>query len=202
MMKKLLVPLAVLLLLALAVPAAFAEVELGMSWTPFSNPNAVPGDPSKNDSITGFHVAYSWFILYGSWDALAMPAFWVQQATSFNDPTSGAYIPGFNVPGFLNLYDEGVRIYLRPFIGYAEAGVNSLYVYGGQTFNRVGANLRLGAGVRFGFWGLNLSGTSVFASTDDLVGVLKALGSDKTRGWAVKQITDGLVPSLNLAFYF
>jgi len=201
-MKKLLAPLAVLLLLALAVPAAFAEVELGMSWTPFNNPNAPATDPSKNDSITGFHVAYSWFILYGSWDALAMPAFWVEQATSYVDPVTETYYPGFGVPGFLNLYDVGVRFYLRPLIVYAEAGINSLYVYGGQTFDRVGANLRLGAGARFGFWGLNLSGTAVFASTEDLGAVLKALGAEQTRSWAVKQISDGLVPSLNLTFYF
>ena len=40
-MKKFLVPLAVLLLLALAVPAAFAEVELGLSATPVPEGRAI-----------------------------------------------------------------------------------------------------------------------------------------------------------------
>jgi hypothetical protein len=192
-MKKLLVPLAVLLLLALAVPAAFAEVELGMGWTPFSNPNAAPAnDPSKNDSITAFHVGYSWTILYGTWDALALPA-WIVA-----NKTDGA----FDVPGFLNLYDIGIRLVVRPFLIYAEGGVNSLYIYGGENWGQVGANLRLGAGLKFGFWGVNLSATSFFASLDDLGTTLKALGSVQTRNWAISQITDGLLPSLNVTIYF
>jgi hypothetical protein len=201
-MKKLLVPLAVMMLLALAVPAAFAEVELGMSWTPFNNPNAAATDPSKNDSITGFHVGYSWFILYASWDSLAMPAFWMEMATTYVDPNTGLFVPGYRLPGFLNLYDVGIKLVLQPFLMYAEIGTNSLYVYGGQQFDQVGANLRLGAGLKFGWWGLNISGTSVFASMSDLGAVLKGLGSDTTRSWSVKQITEGLVPSLNLTFYF
>jgi hypothetical protein len=201
-MKKLLVPLAVMLLLALAVPAAFADVELGIGWTPYTNPDASATDPNKNDSITGFHVAYSWFILYGSWDALALPASFIERATTFTEPDTGIHHDGIALPGFLNLYDVGIQLTFRPIVAYAEIGINSLYIYGGETFDRVGANLRLGAGVRFGFWGVNLSGTAIFATMEDLTSVLKGLGSESTRSWAVRSIGESLVPSLNLTFYF
>jgi hypothetical protein len=198
-MKKLLVPLAVMLLLALA-PAAFAELELGMSWTPINDPNALTDNAMQN--IPGFHVGYGWFILYGSWDSLAMPAFWVEQAAAYTDPTNGAVTPGPSVPAFLNLYDVGVRLTLQPLEVYATVGTNNLKVYNDTTNYGFGANIRLGAGLKFGFWGVNISGTNVYGSVDDMVAVLKALGADKTRDWALKQITDGLVPSLNLTFYF
>jgi len=200
-MKKLLVPLAVLLLLALAVPSAFAEVELGMSWTP------VPGGQSSAagavDSITGFHVAYSWGILYGSWEALAMPAGMISNMTGYWDQVNNVYVDGPYAPGFLNLFDVGLRIILQPLVIYTELGTNFIKVYrdlsGGGSF---GANLRLGAGLRFGFWGFSLSGTAVFSSFPQMVDTLKGLGAASTRDQAVKAIGQSLVPSLNLTFYF
>jgi hypothetical protein len=199
-MKKLLVLLAALLLVAVAVPAAFAEVELGISATP------VPGGQSNSggtDMITGFHVGYNWGILYGSWDALAMPAQLISNMTGYWDPVNNIYVDGPYVPGFLNLYDIGLRLMLQPFVIYTEVGANSIYVYknlgGGGSF---GANLRLGAGLRFGFWGVNLSGTAVFGSFEILGQTLKKLVSDQTRNEAVSTIGQNLVPSINLTFYF
>ena len=198
-MKKLLVPLAVMLLLALAVPAAFAELELGMSWTPIQDTTAV--SPTATQNVPGFHVGYSWFILYAAWDALAMPNYWVEQVTWSIDST-GTFVPGINKPGFLNLYDAGIRLVLQPLEIYALIGTNNLRVYQQTSDRGFGANIRLGAGLKFGFWGINISGTNVYGSFDDLTAVLKGLGSSSTRDWSIKQITDGLVPSVNLTFYF
>ena len=198
-MKRLLIPLLVLCLVALAVPA-FAQVELGISYTP------VPGGQGSNtnqvDSITGFHVAYRWTVLYLSWDSLAMPASLIENMTGYWDPTQNVYVSGPYLPGFLNLYDAGFEFMLRPFLLYAEVGANNIYVYQNQGGGSFGANLRLGAGLRFGWWGLNLAGTAVFPSFTTLTDTLKKLASSETSNAALKTIGDNLVPSLNLTFYF
>ncbi len=201
-MKKLLMPLTVVALLALAVPAAFAEWELGIGLTPIQDTTSA--DPRAVDGILNFHVGYSWSILYATWDAFAMPNYWVYNATSFVDPVHGSYYPGADVPGFLNLFDVGIKIYLRPFIGYAEIGTNMLYLYGGQIYKDpygnlgVGVNGRLGAGVRFGMWGVNISGTQVFASWYDLRAALdQAFHHGNTA-----ELTAGSVLSLNFTLYF
>jgi hypothetical protein len=174
-MKKLLVLLAAALLMAMAVPAAFADVELGLSGTPLADPMT-----GAVDTSTGFHVGYSWSVLYLSWDAIAVHSGFVSSQTGYWDQNN--WVSGPYVPGFINLFDAGLLITLRPFVLYTEIGTNTLYVYrpdinrGGGSF---GANLRLGAGLRFGFWGVNVSGTAVFSA-----------------------ITQALVPSLNLTFYF
>jgi hypothetical protein len=186
-MKKLLLPLAAILLLALAVPAAFSEAELGIGLTPGQVAN--PPDPNNVDPILNFHVGWSWTILYLSWDAFAMPDYWVYNATYY----TGAYY----VPGFLNMFDVGLKIVLRPFIAYATVGGNMLYLRGGQTYNQVGVNARLGAGVKFGFWGVNLSGTQVFASTSDMSFAFR----EAFHGNA-SYLVGGMVPTLNLTFYF
>jgi len=194
-MKKLLVPLAAILLLALAVPAAFSEAELGIGLTPGQVGN--PPDPNNVDPLLNFHVGYSWSILYLSWDAYAMPDYWVYNNTTYVDPSSGYIVSGYNVPGFLNLWDGGVKIFLRPFIGYAEIGFNTLYLRGGISYGKIGVNFRAGAGVKFGFWGINLSGTQVFASGQDLEGAIhQAAHGD----WSY--LTQGMVPTLNFVLYF
>jgi len=198
-MKRLLVLLAALLLVAVAVPAAFADVELGISATP------TPGGQSNAggyDMITGFHVAYGWGILYGSWDALAMPPQLISNMTGYWDTNQGLYIDGPYAPGFLNLYDIGLRIVLQPFVLYTEVGTNNIYVYKNQAGGSFGANLRLGGGLKFGFWGVNVSGTAVFSSFGQLTDTLKKLVSDQTRNEAVSAISGALVPSINLTFYF
>lgn len=195
-MKKLLLPLAAILLLALAVPAAFSEAELGLGFTPGQVGD--PPDPNNVDPIMNFHVGWSWTILYLSWDAFAMPDYWVYNNTSYVDPVSGYFYSGYNVPGFLNMFDAGIKIVIRPFIGYAEIGTNMLYLRGGQTYGKIGVNARLGFGVKFGFWGINLSGTQVFASMDDLRG---AFGQGfKNGNWS--GVTEGMVPTINFVIYF
>jgi hypothetical protein len=197
-MKKLLGPLAVLVLLALAVPA-FAEVELGISATPVQGGQSNAGG---YDTITGFHVGYAWSIIYLSWDALAMPAVLVQNMTGHFDEKTSSYVTGVYAPGFLNLYDAGLRLVLQPFLVYAEVGTNNLYVYKNQGGGSFGANLRIGAGLRFNTWGVNLSGTSVFDSFDQLSKTLTKLASKDTANEAIAAIGKNIVPSINLTFYF
>ncbi|MGA2975739.1 MAG: hypothetical protein ABSF77_10560 [Spirochaetia bacterium] len=187
-MKKPLAALAAILLLALAVPAAFAEVELGLSWTPIQDPNVTTTNAMQN--VPGFHVGYGWFILYAAWDSLAMPSFWVERAA------------GPSVPAFLNLYDAGIRLIFKPLEIYATVGTNNLRVYEDSHDYGFGANIRLGAGLKFHWWGITLSGTNVYGSWADLTAVATGLASASTREWAFDQIVNGLVPSLNLTFYF
>jgi hypothetical protein len=196
-MKRLLIPLLVLCMIALAVPA-FAQVELGMSWTP------VPGGQGSSvDSITGFHVAYRWTVLYLSWDSLVMPPVLIQNMTGYWDPNKQQYVSGPYLPGFLNLYDVGLELMLRPFVIYAEVGTNTIYVYNANPAGGgFGANLRLGGGLTFGWWGLNLSGTAVFPTFAAMTETLKKLASSETRDAALKQIGDNITPSINLTFYF
>jgi len=194
-MKKLLLPLAAILLLALAVPAAFSEAELGIGLSPGTVAN--PPDPNNVDPILNFHVGWSYSILYLSWDAYAMPDYWVYNNTTYVDPSSGYTVQGYLVPGFLNMFDIGVKILLKPFLLYAEAGPNMLYLRGGTDYGRVGVNARLGAGLKFGFWGINLSGTQIFASTDDLnAAIHQAIHGN----WS--DLTQGMVPTLNFVIYF
>jgi hypothetical protein len=152
--------------------------------------------------VPGFHIGYAWSVLYFSWDALAMPPFFVQNATTVMDPTTGAVTSGPSVPGFLNMYDVGLRFVLKPILGYLEIGTNNLYVYQQGLAGGFGANLRLGVGLKFGWWGVNISGTEIFASFSDLTSVIGGLFDASTRTWAANEIASGLVPSLNLTFYF
>jgi hypothetical protein len=187
-MKKILLPLAAVLLLSMAVPA-FAygprgEWELGLSWTPSKDANNVT-DPNAVNSILGFHVGYAWSVLYFSWDAYAMPDYWVSNMT------------GYYAPGFLNLFDVGLRFVIRPILAYAEVGGNNLFIYGSQDYGNIGVNARVGVGLKFGWWGINVSGTQVFGNWDDL----SAAFSDAARGdWST--LTDGSTASLNFAIYF
>ncbi len=98
---------------------------------------------------------------------------------------------------FLNMFDGGIRIVLRPFLVYAEIGPNMLYLRGGDFFGKVGVNFRVGAGLKFGFWGINLSGTQVFASWDDLSAAAHQAGHGN---WSY--LTQGMVPTLNFVIYF
>jgi hypothetical protein len=192
-MKKLLVPLAAIMLLALAVPAAFGEAELGIGATPSEIFVATP----NLDPITSFHVGWSWSALYLTWDAYAVPDYWVYDHTTYIDQATHYTVPGYLVPGFLNLFDVGVKLNLRPFVGYLEIGTDYLYLRGGQTYGKIGVNARLGLGVRFGWWGLNISGTQFFASWNDLESAFGQAANGDT-----SLLVAGMFPTLNLVFYF
>jgi hypothetical protein len=182
-----------------AIPA-FAGWELGVSWTPV--PNALTDGDSRIDSMTGYHIGYADSIFYGSWDVLVVPEFLVEDWTGYYEAETGLYRPGCNESGYLNLFDVGIRLSARPFIGFAEAGINSLFVHGeGFIPGGFGANLRLGLGLKFGWWGITLSGTSVFTSWQDLADTVQAIGSQETRPWALDAIQSSLVPSIMFIWY-
>ena len=190
-MRKL-VLIAALLTLVLAV-AVFADIELGVSWTP------VPGeenDPSAEmESITGFHLGYSWWaVFYATVDSLIMPP------KMIND------LVGYNRPGFLHLFDAGITIRFGPIVTYATAGVNSVYIYKQEELGgfepTFGANMRLGAGLKFDWWGVNASGTWVFPSFEAMGQTLSKLGDSATREIAFEKIVKGIIPSINATLYF
>jgi hypothetical protein len=225
-MKRIILLIAVLVLLLLASPV-FAELELGMSITPAST---LKGEAAKQyeedfvgksdtatfleNNFVGFHVGFSWWwLFYASWDAMVMPPWWIQQITTYervNADGSRESVVGKYLPGYLNLFDVGIRPTIGPIVIMAEIGVNNIYVYkqsedksaqGGLDF---GANLKVGAGLRFDFWSATLTGTSVFASTDQMISVLKLLGGSKesTRMEAVRSLVETLIPSVNVNIHF
>ena len=179
-------------------PGATADHwEVGMSGTPISN-------PEKNtwDALVGFHFAYAWNNLYISWDSIAVPEYLVQAWTGGYFDSSGDYVVGYDVPGFLNLWDVGLRLIHRPLVGIVEVGVNSLYVYQqGLLAGGLGANIRLGAGLKFGFWGFSLTETSVYQSWDDLTTVIGGLFSSDNRASSWNRITQSFVSSFQFTFY-
>lgn len=185
-MRKLIV--AILLVAVVALPGFSLGVELGVSGT------ALPGgDSGSVEMAWGSHIGISPFaILYASWDALIMPSSVIGSWT------------GYYRPGFLNLYDAGLRIILGPIVALLEVGVNNVYVYktGTQDVGGLGANLRVGAGLKFKWWGVTVTGTSVFPTMQALVDTMKGLVSADTRDYAFQQLTAGLVPSLMAVIYF
>ncbi len=187
-MKRILIVLLIGIVMFLVAAPAFSEQwELGISVTP------VPGKEEDN-MLAGFHFGYKWwYIWYATWDSIVLPPWIIQDWT------------GYVRPGFLNMFDAGVHLNLGPFIGYTELGVNYLYLYKQAEDNIKagggGVNLRVGAGLKFNWWGLNLSGTAVFPSFSDLGRVLKGLVSEKTRELAFDALLRQLVPSINLVLY-
>jgi hypothetical protein len=181
-----------LLALVMAMPV-FADIEIGASWTP-----VLADEKSSSEdleSITGFHLGYQWWgIFYATWDSLIMPP----------DIING--LVGYQRPGFLNLIDAGITIRIGPIVTYVTAGINNVYVYKQEELSgyepEFGANLRAGAGLKFGWWGVNVSGTAVFASFERMAQTLAALGDDATRDIAFEKIVDGLIPSVNVTLYF
>lgn len=199
-MKKTIAPLAAILLLALASPA-FAEWEFGMSWTPAQDTGVVATD-KMIQSITGFHVGYGfWYVVYGTWDALAIPPFMTSNLTQRWDE-NGNPLGGYNVPGFLNLYDIGVRFVLQPFVLSAQMGINNVYVYKeGLVPGMVGANVKIAAGLKFGIFGVGGSLLKPFGSFNEMQRVLGGLLKANTREWATQEVTKSMIPSLTFTLY-
>ncbi len=181
---------AIIVLTVFAVFPALAstEWELGYTWTPV--PNALMDGGFAIDSVSGYHVGYADHVFYCSWDVLNVPEFMTMR-------WADAY-----ASGYLNLLDAGIRLEAEPFIVFAEAGINTLFVHG-EGFNPrgFGANLRAGVGVRFDWWGISVAGTSVFPSWQALGDTVSALWSPDTRPAAMNTIQAGLFPSVILTWY-
>lgn len=202
-MRKLII--ALLMIAVLALPA-FAKVgwEVGLSGTPI--PNRQGGDA---EALFGFHFGLSpWAILYASWDSLVLPPSMVSGMTGEYDEEKKTNVGGYYRPGFLNLFDAGLRLIIGPVVAHVEMGVNQIHVYDPTTSIGVanaggfGANLRLALGLKFNWWGVSVSGTYVAPTMKDLVDTLKGLAAESTRKWALDEIANGLVPSLMVMLYF
>jgi hypothetical protein len=184
-----------LLLLALAVtPQVVAEddLELGVSFVPTSPPT----EGEDLEFIWGSHLGYRfWGIFYAGWDALIVPPHMIKTWTPFFRP------------GYLNLFDAGLRLDIGPLVGHATIGVNRIYVYRQDAdsleFNdNMGANLRLGAGLKLNnTWGFSVQGRSIFHSMDELIDTLRGLGDAGARPFVIQQIRDGLIPTLVVTLY-
>ena len=206
-MRRVILPLIVVVLLALSAPV-FAEIELGASFTPaeymmseeIKQLEQFLGAEDQFEAIFGFHIGYSWWwLFYGSWDAMVMPPWWVYSIT-VGEEASGIYRPAF-----LNLFDVGVRPTLGPIILLAEAGINNIRIYDQESLGvqgteaNFGVNLRLGAGLKFDWWGITVTGTSVFATFNKMVQVIQ--GVTESNPNAIKYLVNSLIPSITFSMH-
>lgn len=161
---------------------AFADLELGMGFSPpLGEPEIDPftGEPEEQSGIFSFHVGYSFlWLFYAAWDAYVMPPDVMQPQT------------GFNRPGFVNMYNVGVRPRLGPLMAMATVGINQNYVYrqnepyefgglNGEYESPIGANMRLGFGWRSpNNWSVMASAVAAYPSIDDLVTTLTILSAE------------------------
>jgi hypothetical protein len=186
----------------LAIPSFAIGWEVGMHATV-----APGGDGESIDPIIGFHVGISPIaILYASLDSLALPPYMISGMTGYQDE-GGRWVEGYYRPGFLNLIGVGFRFILGPVVLSTTVGTNNIYVYkqselGEGAGGSWGANLRLAALLKFGFWGVGLTGTAIFPSFSTMIEVFRQLGSETNQQWALDQIVNGLVPSLMATLYF
>lgn len=206
-MRKLILPAALLLLVAIAVPviAQEEEVDIGLTFMPAAE------DVFLDSGLLGLHLGYRFsHILYGTWDAIIVPPQMVQSWTSAETTvgTETIVIPGTYRPGFLNLIDFGLGLKLGPFFGSAQAGVNYLYILEQsdlppeQRGGGVGANVRLGAALRFDYWAVVLNGTVAFPSLQSAFQTIADLGKTGPRGEAAREIfIDYMLYSVGFLLY-
>jgi hypothetical protein len=211
-MKRIGLPILVALLLVLAAPL-FAEIELGLSVMPLMEEEAGgedqfyqrQSDSFVENAILGFHLGYvQWRFLYGSWDALMMPPRIIEgMTTRYEEGESGEFVKkGFYLPGFLNLFDAGIRLKIGPIIGFFEAGVNYLYVYSGANQDTdFGVNARAGLGLRFGALGVTGSGTVVFNDFENMGRVFASLADPNRKDDALEMLMSNLIPSVAVVLY-
>ncbi|MCK5198393.1 MAG: hypothetical protein KAR21_08585, partial [Spirochaetales bacterium] len=180
MQKTKFLAISVVLILAMVLPAAADQLELGMSLTPVvpeENTNDPNYDPNQSLILPGFHIGYRFaYIGFISWDSYVMPPEYITNMTATYDPDTGVYQPGPFRPGFLNTWNIGAKLVLGPLVGYSTVGLNTIYVYKqaeyeymGEEFNsNFGANWKVGAGLKFGDWGLTLDLMALFPSFDSM----------------------------------
>ena len=174
--------------------AAADEFEFGISFTPQPGEDTGGRTEDEMEGIYGFHFAYNWWaVFYASLDSLVMPPGVIQDWT------------GHSRPGFLNLLGGGFRFHIGPVMLLTTVGINHIYVYkqdeDSLDFNSsLGANFRIGAGARFDWWGLGLTGTSIFPTFEEMIRVLKGLVADSTREISLGELRKSLIPSIYVTF--
>jgi hypothetical protein len=217
MKRRLLILVTAITLLFLA-NAAFAELELGFALTPpitTDVPENIAGDFLES-SIKSLHVGFSWWwLFYASWDSLILPPYVVQElaATKGGEGDNIFYTPGPLVPGYLNLFDLGIRPKIGPILAFAEVGINHMWIYGdswdvnpyrSDANTSVGVNMRIGAGLAFGWWGITASGTLVFTDFETMAEDLDTLsnGSQFAQDQVAEKLINSLIPSVGFNIYF
>lgn len=206
--------IAALFIFVLASPLFANSWELGVSLTPTAGNNDSEYDTTSADSaaeklVPGFHVGYRFLgILYASWEAMVLPPEYVTDMTATFYETGGEiyYQPGPFRPGFLNLWDVGLKLVLGPIVAHTELGVNNIYVYKQADLeerfeSNFGANWRIGLGLKLDRWGVNLDATTIFPSWDSMIDDLNILFGDDSA--ASDQIADKIrwIPSLTFILY-
>ncbi len=218
MARKLLIVGGAVLLLALASQAyADSQFELGISATPVIMAQADQAYAAQNTGVfdkvlPGFHIAYrTWKVFYFAWDSIVLPPELVMDMTgtvqAVVDDTGNTlyfFYPGPYRPGFLNMWDFGLKLLLGPVAGYTTIGVNSIYVYKQkeltQSFEHsFGANWRAGLGLKFGSLGVGADFTAIFPSFKGMIGTFGAIIHEGLSSPAARSIK--WVPSLNFILY-
>lgn len=205
---------AILLLIAVISAPLFAEFELGFGFAPsFIRPDEAEGNDVAEDdffenSFKTLHLGYRfWGIMYFSLDSIIMPPAVTEYFTSSSD--GEYYTMGVYRPAMINLYDLGLQFRLWDLVLQAQMGVNKLHIYRqedlGDRYNtNLGANLKLGLGLRFGrHFGLVGNLYSVQSSLDEAFDVLGDLTSDDEliRQAAKDKLSSQTIASIMLVMY-
>jgi hypothetical protein len=212
-MKKLWVLLTVFLLLTVSLPV-FAELELGVGFSPplgSKDQNAGMSGNVVQDAMYSSHLGLSWWwLFYASVDSYVMPPYTIQDLTTTVNETTGTVTPGYYRPGFLNLFDVGIRPELSSVILMLETGINYLYIWRSADVpdlankSMLGVNLRGGVGYNFGFISAMVSGTVVFDNFQDVVTVFRNIAGNNQflRDQTLKGLLKSLYPTLTVNLHF
>ncbi len=207
MKRTLILPVALLLAVVVAAPVMSQSEELSVGVSL----NGMQEDEALDAAQIGFNVGYRFLnILLADWSAVSLPPGVVANITGYeftDDNGNKFYVPGVDRPGFANFFDIGLALNIGPFVGTAQAGLNFLYIYKQDELESydgsAGANLRVGAGVRFDWWSVIINGTVVFADLTTALQTLSALSSedDFLRERAEDKLQSGLMLALSLNMY-
>ena len=105
----------------------------------------------------------------------------------------------------LALANAGLHLRLGRIVAYTTTGLNVIYSRisdSGSPLTLSGTNLRAGAGLRFGWWGVNLSGTVLFESGEVMKQTVTDLIRDDRRDLIVASVVERTLPAVNLVIYF
>lgn len=211
MRKAKFLTIAVILTLLLLIPAAADELELGMSLTPIGTEGEDNPDPEAEDTVLvlpGFHIGYRFAgIGFVSWDSYVMPPELITLMTAVYDSKTDQNTLGPFRPGFLNTWNIGAKLIIGPLVGYSTIGINNIYVYKQAEYpdeefdSSFGTNWKVGAGWKFGDWGINLDFMAIFSSADTMFSEIDLLfsGNDDEQAAAKEKIQ--FIPSLVATLY-
>jgi len=211
MQKGKLLTIAVILTLLILIPATANELELGMSLTPIGTEGEDNPDPEAEDTVLvlpGFHVGYRFAgIGFISWDSYVMPPELITLMTSVYDSETDQNTLGPFRPGFLNTWNIGAKLIIGPLVGYSTIGLNNIYVYKqaeypDEEFNSsFGTNWKVGAGWKFGDWGINLDFMAIFSNADTMFSELDLLFTGNNEEQAAAKERIQFIPSLVATLY-